>query len=271
MKNIQFNRVILSLSIILSVNANANCVNTDEAQISTQIMSEELSTENSFVSKQKRSPFNLGLQMQTKYVWRGMEMQTTEATPTLFPSISFTFSGLSVYAMGGYSINGKYAEVDYGASYTWKWLTLAYNDYYYPTVTTANDNYFNYKNRTTGHWHEGALTLSPDKIPVYVTLSNFFAGADKKQDGKQAYSTYVEVGGHYDFIHDNQISLAIGTALNKSCYNGYEHHAGVCSLEAKYTYNLEFRNNWTLPLSVSYILNPIYKKSFVNFTTSIDL
>ena len=69
--------------------------------------------------------------------------------------------------------NGKYAEVDMGLSYTWKWLTMSLNDYYYPTVNSADDNYFNAQKGTTGHWLEGVITITPKKIPVYVTLSNF--------------------------------------------------------------------------------------------------
>ena len=34
--------------------------------------------------KLKPSPFGIGLDLQTKYVWRGMEMMTEESTPVLF-------------------------------------------------------------------------------------------------------------------------------------------------------------------------------------------
>ena len=56
-------------------------------------------------------------------------------------------------------------------------------------------------------------------------------------------------------------------AFNKSCYNGYAHGAGVCNVELKYTYNLALKN-FVLPLSVAYIINPVYEKSHVNFKAS---
>lgn len=221
-------------------------------------------------SNRKETSFHLGLDLQTKYIWRGMEMITDEAAPVLFPQLSYQKSGLYAYVMGGYAINGKYSEVDLGLSYTYKWLTVGLNDYYYPTTTTPHDDYFNFKGRETGHWLEGTVTIAPESVPAYLTLSNFFAGADKDGEGKQAYSTYAEVGGHYDFLDNHQLGLAIGAAFNKSCYNGYAHDFGICNIELKYTYNLAFKNGLTLPLSVMYIINPVYEKSHVNFKASLS-
>lgn len=217
-------------------------------------------------SSKRESNFHLGLDLQTKYIWRGMEMMTEDAAPVVFPCLNFSNKGFYAYAMGGYAINGKYAEVDLGLSYTYQWLTVALNDYYYPTTTTPQDQYYNFKSRETGHWFEGVITIAPENIPAYLTVSNFFAGADKKADGKQAYSTYAEIGGHYDFLNDHQLGIAVGAAFNKSCYNGYEHDFSICNIELKYTYNLKFKNDFTLPLSVAYITNPVYEKSHVNFT-----
>jgi hypothetical protein len=112
------------------------------------------------------------------------------------------------------------------------------------------------------------LTFAPEKIPAYLTVSNFFYGADKTLDGKQAYSTYVELGTYYDFLESNRLSLALGAACNKSCYTGYESGFGICNVELKYTYTVAFQNEWSLPLNVAFIINPVMEKSFINFSTS---
>lgn len=226
---------------------------------------------NNWGSKLIKSPFGLGLDIQTKYMWRGMEMMTENAAPVLFPSVNYYYKGLYVYAMGSYAVNGKYAEVDFGISYTWNGLNIGFNDYYYPTVNSNEDKYFG-GGKHTGHWLEAVLTYSPEKIPVWATLSNFFYGADKYVDAdgkeKQAYSTYLELGTYYDFLENNRVSLAVGAALNKSCYNGYEHDFSVCNLEFKYTYNVAFKSGWNLPLNVAYIYNPVFDKSFINFSAN---
>lgn len=226
---------------------------------STMVMAQE--------NSKRISNFHLGLDVQTKYIWRGMEMMSNDAAPVLFPAFNYQNSGFYAYVMGGYAINGKYSEVDLGLSYTNKWLTVGVNNYYYPTTTTPEDQYFNFKSHETGHWWEGVITIAPEQIPAYLTISNFFAGADKNADGDQAYSTYAELGGHYDFQNDHRIGLAVGAAFNKSCYNGYEHDFSVCNIELKYTYSLAMKS-LTLPLSVAYIINPVYEKSHVNLTAS---
>lgn len=227
---------------------------------------------NSWGGKLIQSPFGLGLDLQTKYVWRGMEMMSEDAAPVLFPSLNYSWNGLFIYAMGGYAVNGKYAEVDLGISYTWKDLTLAFNDYYYPTTDSKHDEYFS-GGKHTGHWLEGCLSYAPSKLPLWATLSTFFYGADKyissDNEEKQAYSTYLEIGTYYDFLKSNRIALAVGAALNKSCYNDYEHDFSVCNLELKYTYNLRLKGEWCLPLSAAYIYNPVFDKSFVNFTVNL--
>lgn len=259
------------LFIALAIMAIAT---TSFAQSEQETVSSE-TAKNSWGAKLKESNFHLGLDLQTKYIWRGMEMMTDEAAPVLFPCVNYSNSGFYAYVMGGYAINGKYAEVTLGLSYTYKWITVALNDYYYPTTNVANDQYFNFKKDATGHWLEAVVTIAPEKVPLYLTLSNFFYGADRytvtDSDGntkdKQAYSTYAELGTYYDFLHDHRISLALGAAFNKSCYNGYDKNFSICNVELKYTYNLAIKD-FTLPLSAMFIYNPVYNKAHVNFTAS---
>lgn len=227
---------------------------------------------NNWGAKLIKSPFGLGLDLQTKYMWRGMEMMPEESAPVLFPSVNYSWKGLYVYAMGAGAINGKYAEVDLGVSYSYAGFTLGIYDYYYPTVDKKEDKYLG-GGKHTGHWFEACINYAPEKFPLLVTLSNFFAGNDKYIDEngseKQAYSTYLELGTYYDFLDHNRIALNVGASLNKSCYNDYKHDFSVCNIELKYTYSVLFKSGWMLPLSVAYIYNPVFDKSFVNFTANL--
>lgn len=230
---------------------------------------------NNWGAELKESNFHLGLDLKTKYINRGMEMMPENSAPVLFPGVNYSNKGFYVYVMGGYAVNGKYSELTYGISYTYKWFTIGVNDYYYPTTDSSFDRYFNYKSRETGHWLEAVITIAPEKVPLWLTVSNFFYGADKYQvvdsegntKDKQAYSTYAELGTYYDFLHDHRISLALGAAFNKSCYNGYDKNFSICNVELKYTYNLAIKD-FTLPLSAMFIYNPVYNKAHVNFTAS---
>lgn len=273
---------IFTLSVMAFATDLASETNVSESSQLTEIITTEISEEitapeaeekNNWGAKLIKSPFGLGLDIQTKYVWRGMEMQPEDAAPVLFPSANYSWKGLFVYFMGGYAFNGKYAEVDCGISYTWKGFTLGVYDYYYPTIDNKHDDYIK-GGRHTGHWLEAAITYAPEKIPLWISLSNFFYGADKYAadlggPAKQAYSTYLEAGTYYDFLNHNRISLTVGAALNKSCYNDYEKDFSVCNLELKYTYTIPFKCGWELPLNVAYIYNPTFNKSYVNFIVNL--
>lgn len=254
---------IMAMCLLLIVSVPALAQNTEE--------SDKLGS-NNWGDKLIKSPFGLGLDIQTKYIWRGMEMMSEDSAPVLFPSLNYSWKSLYVYAMGGYAINGKYAEVDLGISYSFNGITVGFNDYYYPTVDSKVDTYFE-AGRNTGHWLEGCISYAPEIIPFTATFSNFFAGADKYIDNngneKQAYSTYLELGTYYDFLHQNRLALNIGAALNRSCYNNYEHDFSVCNIELKYTYSVQFKSGWQLPLNVAYIYNPVFDKSFLNFSANL--
>ena len=169
------------------------------------------------------------------------------------------------------------AEVDMGISYTWKGLTVGFNDYYYPTLDGKKDEYFT-GGKHTGHWLEACVTYAPEKIPIWITASNFFYGYDKNRiydsDGneisaKQAYSTYFEIGAFYDFLNNNRISLAVGTTPDKSCYSDYQKNFAVCNIDLKYTYSVNFKSGWILPLNTEFIYNPVFDKPFINFIVNI--
>lgn len=137
--------------------------NLSSDNIENNILNEnETASSNNWGVRLKSSNFHLGLDLQTKYMWRGMEMMTEESSPVVFPCINYQWKGLYAYAMGGYAINGKYAEVDLGVSYTWKGLTLGLSDYYYPTVNGKDDEYVGGKHN--GHWLEACITYAPEKF-----------------------------------------------------------------------------------------------------------
>ena len=219
---------------------------------------------NSFGAKLKESNFHMGVELQTKYIWRGIEYATA---PVLFPQMSYSNWGLNVYAMGGYAVNGSHAEVDLGISYTFYGITIGLNDYYYPTEVGTADKYFNFKRGETGHSLEACIGYYPEKLPFWILASTYVAGADMlPESGKNAYSSYLEAGVHYDFLNNHQIALACGMALNKSFYNNYEKNFSVNNVMLQYTYNLQI-NWWTLPLKAALVYNPYLNK--VYFTVSL--
>lgn len=209
------------------------------------------------------SPLSISLELTTKYIWRAIEYGDA---PTSFAIINYERKGFSAYAEGVYAFNGSHSEVDLGVAYNYKWLTVGLNDYYYPTSVGEKDHYFKLSSRKTGHYIEGAATIAPDKIPIWLTLSTYFWGADKKpSNDKNAYSSYAEIGYSHSFNDNNVASLAVGAALNKGFYTDYEHGFNVVNITAKYATSFKF-GKYKLPVSASYILNPYCNKSYVTLS-----
>lgn len=252
------------------VNQNGEVIPTTDATVAPAVDETPATVEkNNWGAKLKASPFGLGVDLQTKYMWRGIEMMVEDACPVVFPSINFSYEGLYIYAMGGYAFNGKYSELDLGISYTWKGLTVGFNDYFYPSTYEAYDKYFT-GGKESKHWLEACVTYAPEKVPLWVTVSNFFYSptdvyVNDKGEEKKAYSTYIELGTYYDFLKSNRISLALGMTPYASWYNDYKQKFSVCNIDLKYTYNISFKNTeWTLPLSAELIYNPVFEKPYFN-------
>lgn len=139
------------------------------------------------------------------------------------------------------------------------------SDYYYPSAIGEKDSYFRLSNRSTGHSVEAYLTATPFTAPLWLTLSTYVFGADKKLNGNQAFSSYAEVGYTYSFNDNNDLSIALGVNLNKSFYTDYKRGFNVVNVALKYVTCFTF-GKFRLPVSASYVLNPYKEKSYITFS-----
>lgn len=213
-------------------------------------------------SQEKHPPFGLSLEISSKYMWRGIEYGTA---PIVFPMLTFEYKGFNVFTLGAYAFDGSHQEVDLGISYSYKKITFGLSDYYYPSAVGEKDSYFQLSNRSTGHSAEAYLILVPFETSLWLTLSTYIFGADKKLNGDQAFSSYAEVGYTSNFGDSNNLSLALGASLNKSFYTDYEKGFNVVNIALKYTTRFAF-GKFKLPVSASYVLNPYRGKSYITFS-----
>ena len=230
---------------------------------SVPIVAQE-SAENSGLSSSK---FGANIELTSKYMWRGMEYGTA---PVVFPSISFNHRGFGIMAMGGYALNGSHQEVDLSIYYANDYISIAVSDYFYPTAVGSKDTYFNFKGSENGHWLETCMTLTHPKVPIWATVSTYFAGADKNPEGKQGWSSYAELGYSHTFNENNTVSVVAGAALNKSFYTDFNAGFNVVNIALKYSRTFTLGKCF-LPLSVSYIINPYKNKSYLTFSASIGI
>lgn len=210
-----------------------------------------------------KSNFSLSTELNTKYVWRGLEYGNS---PLMFGTLGYDYKGFNANVLGGYATNGDFSEVVISASYTNKYFTFGLSDFFYPSATGQEDKYIEFDNHKTGHLLESYVTVRPfEKVPVWMTLSAFVFGNDKDKDGDQAYSSYVEVGYTHSFTDNNSLSLAVGANLNKSFYTKYDKGFNVTNITAKYMTGIKF-GKFTLPISGSFIYNPIIDKPYFSMS-----
>lgn len=217
---------------------------------------------------EKSSPFSASVELTSKYLWRGQEYGEA---PTIFPTLSYSTGGLCVYATGAYTFDNSWREADLGVSYTYKDFTFGVVDYYYPTPTGERDKLFEFDKDKTGHLFEGCLTFAPANIPVIAMVSTFFYGADKNTEGNQAWSTYAELGYHYDFSESNIFSVALGASLNKSLYNNFETGFSIVNIAFKYQTAIPTGKNLSIPVSAQYVINPQKEKSYISFSIGLSI
>ena len=146
------------------------------------------------------SSFDLGADIKSRYIWRGISLGGN--TPSIQPSIELNITkGWIVGIWGAYSF-GEHAnqEVDLYFGYTTsnEKLSFLLTDYYFPDYSKRNGDYFNYDSNS-GHVYELMVSaLLFNNFPLGFTIATNFYGSDKKINNEgettddQSYSTYIE-------------------------------------------------------------------------------
>lgn len=212
-----------------------------------------------------RSPFSLDLELVSRYVWRGSEYGEGA---TFFPKLTYTNGGFNVYALGCTGLNGDYKEVNLGLQYKLKDLTMTLANSYATSRSGQSDEYLNFSPKTTRHSLDLRLMYEPNQLPFWFFGSCFVYGNDRLVDGRQAYSSYLELGYRKSFLPHQTFSLALGATPNKSFYTNYKQSAGFVNVTLQYAVGLQL-GKINLPVSVAYTVNPQREKSYVYLSLTL--
>lgn len=195
----------------------------------------------------------------SSYVWRGMYQTGASFQPTL----GFSTSGFSITAWGSTDFDGAAAsegaaakEIDLTAAYTFgeSGLTLSVADLWW--AGQGAGKFGDFKSHTTAHHFEAGLayTLPCEKFPLSMAWYTMFAGMDKKADGKQNYSSYVEF--NYPFtVKMVDLNLTCGVVPYEAPQyntNGF----AVTNVALKGTTAIKITDSFSLPIFAQAIYNP---------------
>ena len=209
------------------------------------------------VSNIKAQGFSTGADIVSSYVWRGIPQEDVTGVkggaPNIQPYAAFTTGKLTLGSWASSSFAGGLKEVDLYATVSLSSkFAVTLTDYYYNFA--SQPNYFKYNN-STGHVFEGTLAYTGSAFSASV--NTMFAGADKKVNGDNALSTYVELG--YQIAPVAKIFL--GGSLGASQTYGTTGF-GITNLGIKVSKSIAITDKFSLPVYAIVGANPYLKSTF---------
>jgi len=225
----------------------------------------------SFAQENKSSNFNLsaGADIASSYLWRGIEQGTG---PAIQPWGEVGYKGFAIGAWGSHELIGEFKEFDFYAKYTLKNVTVLFTDFFYPGYEGLNQNFYNFKSKTTGHAAELSLSYNgSETIPFTVSGGVMLYGAaidaSPTDSTKSNYSTYFEVN-YLGKFKDYSFNVFAGFTPTKSVLyqtSGFSvFNLGVSAKKA-----IKVTDSFSLPLKLTVATNPSSEKIFMALQISL--
>lgn len=208
-----------------------------------------------------------GADLVSRYIWRGMDLGGMPSTPQFQPYLSLEmglskYSTFSLGAWGSYGFTGSYSESDLSVKYAFSkenfgTISLAIIDFYFPY---ENLNFFNFNSDGTGsHIIEADLAYDGDaEFPIHLLVASNLLN---RVEGDK--TLYAEVG--YTFkLNNYELYFVAGGAQGESYWNQvYNNGFKITNLGATASKKLTISENFSIPVAVSYVINPHHKISYI--------
>ncbi len=237
---------------------------------------------------QNESPVQLGADVMSRYIWRGVSLGGS--SPSIQPWIKYNISSkdsshvLTAGAWGAYTFSETTnQEVDLYLTYTFKnVISLTVTDYFFPADNSFDNrnNFFEYDKDSTSHVFEGVISFNgTEKIPFTFLFGMNFYGNDARKvnsDGSTGnifMTKYVELG-YKKNIKGVDFNAFVGAALDKPNKDKGElgfygnKTSGVINLGLKVSKSIQISDKYALPIQASIITNPEAENIFMVFGIS---
>ncbi len=198
----------------------------------------------------KAQEMNVGLDIYSSYVWRGIKFGNGAAFQ---PTVEFSAGGFALGVWGSYCVSDEEAaEADLYASYGVDLgenasLSLTVTDYYFPSPGTE---YFNGDN----HYIEPMVGIGAGAFS-FTAAYMLYDGAGINGDGSG--DLYLEAG-----VTAGPVGIALGGGNGQYSMKddaGFD----ICNIAVSTSKELKITESFSLPLSGAVILNPSYESFHV--------
>jgi hypothetical protein len=193
----------------------------------------------------------------SSYIWRGQDLGNVSLQPTL----GVGYKGLSLTAWGNVGLTNSEdtKELDLTLAYTVGGFNVGITDYWTNDGGDPAARYFKYNAHGTNHVFEANVGYDFG----FASLQWFtnFAGNDYKEDGKRAYSSYMEVVVPFKFSAIEWTATA-GAVPSASALYGTSGFA-VTNLALKATKDIKVSDTFSIPVFAQVAANPCSQKAYL--------
>ena len=194
----------------------------------------------------------------SSYIWRGQDLGHVSLQPTL----GIGYKGLSLSAWGsvGLSDPSDTKEFDLTLGYTIGRFNIGITDYWFNSGLDPENRYFKYDAHGTNHVFEA--NVGYDFGPASLQWFTNFAGNDgMNNDGKRAYSSYVELSVPFKLATVDWTATAGAVPFSTDFY-GTDGFA-VTNLALKATKDIQVTETFSVPVFGQVVANPCSQRAYL--------
>ena len=190
----------------------------------------------------------------SSYMWRGMK----NGNASIQPSIGFNIGGFTISAWGSSEFNNSNNALDLSLEYEVENWLFTFTDYFTQDEDDSFD-YFNYKAHTTGHCFDAGVTYTfEDRFPLSISWFTMVAGDDFKENGKRAWSSYIELS-YPIYIRGIELSFELGITPWEGMYAD---KFNVNNIAINASKELQISSKFALNLFTQLGFNPVENKTY---------
>jgi uncharacterized protein (TIGR02001 family) len=188
--------------------------------------------------EEQTSPFSVGGDLVSSYLWRGTKYGTG---PAIQPYLELALGNFSIGAWGSYCFTGdEAAEADLYLSYGFDFgLSIGLTDYYFP-----GSDYFDYSTESGSHAFEINLGY---EIKGFSIAANYILN-EAGSAGSAGSDLYFEAGYGFKYF-----SLFAGAGDGWHTSDG---NFNLCNIGISVDHEINITDKFALPLSGALIWNP---------------
>ena len=194
----------------------------------------------------------------SSYIWRGQDLGSAAIQPTL----GVGYKGLSLTAWGSYGLvnSDDVKELDLTLAYSFGGLNIGVTDYWFDAGLDPGNRYFKYDAHGTNHLFEANIGYDFG-IASLQWFTNFAGNDGVNNDGKRAYSSYVEAAVPFK-LSSIEWTATAGAVPFATTFYGTSGFA-VTNLSLRATKEIKVTDTFSIPIFGQVTANPCSQKAYL--------